>query len=210
MKLQTLLTVIIMGITLLLSGCSRTIQAKNSGFFKNYEHLADSKFAGNDLSKYKNIIVAPVLVIPAISEDKQTLFQKKLYKEISEYLTSEYKKKIKNSTKFGLTEKKSLNTLILQSAVSTVEVHFDDKKWDQYSPISMGLSVVSFNAYADEDVRILGEKRLVNAETGDTINRSRNILKDVKIIINGDKLEFKDMKPALDSWIKKEIENLNR
>ena len=214
LKLQTVFISMILLTIVMMSGCSsRNIEVKNSGFFKEYDSIKtkgstfyqDSKV---DLSSYKNIVVTPVLVISAIKENEQTPEQKKLYKDISEYLTSEYKKEISKSGKYTLVDSSTPNSLILESAVSTVEVHLGDEKWNQFSPISMGLSVVSFNVYMDEDVRLLGEKRLVDSTSGDVLSRSMHILRDEKVIINGDKLEFSDIKPALDSWLKQVKQDL--
>lgn len=100
-----------------------------------------------------------------------------------------------------LAETKSSNTLKLESAISTVEVHFDDDKWNQFSPISMDITVTSYNSYADENVRILGEKRIVDSVTQEVLFESMDIIKDEKISLNGDTLEFQNIKPALDRWI---------
>ncbi|QOY54576.1 DUF3313 family protein [Candidatus Sulfurimonas marisnigri] len=211
MRLQTSAISIIIGVVFFMSGCSsRTVQVKNSGFFEDYTKLDNAKSNKADLSKYKNIIVAPVLVISSISEDKQTISQKKLYKEISEYLTSAYKKEIENSKKFKLTEIKSVDTLKLESAVSAVEVHFDDNKWDDFTPIAMGVNVVSYNVYMDEDVRILGESRLVDSKNGEVLRSIRKIQEGEKIIIKNNSLEFNDIKQAIDSWFVQVREDLNR
>jgi len=211
MKLQTLLLWAIFSLIFLVSGCaSKNMQAQNTGFFEDYEQFDKQTAVKADLSKYKKIIVVPIEVMSAIAEDKQTEKQKKLYKEISEYLLAEYKKEIKNSARFVLTETSSPNTIMLETGISTVEVHFDDASWNQITPIQMGLNVVSFNAYMDGDVRILGEKRLVDAETKEVISRSMNIQKNNEITISGETIEFKDVKPALDSWLAQVKEELSK
>jgi len=211
LKLNSLLISVIFGVMFLMNGCaSRDIQAKNSGFFKDYKEFKNSYNPDGsmlhtspkaDMSKYKNILVTPVKVISAIEESKQTDSQKKLYKQISDYLTAEYKKEIEETTKYKLTQTKASDTLKLESAISTVEVHFDDKKWNQFSPISMGITVVSYNSYLDEDVRLLYEKRLVDSISGEVLERSMNIVKDKKIVIENDYLDFKDLKPSLESLL---------
>lgn len=204
-----MLSVVIVGVAFLVSGCAnKSVQAKNSGFFKDYERLKSSgDFSAVktskevDMTKYKTILIAPVKVISAIPQEKQTPLQKKLYKEISDYLTQNYKDEIAKSTRYKLTETKNADTLMLETAISTVEVHFDDEKWNQFSPISMGITVVSYNSYLDEDVRILGEKRIIDSTTGEVLVESMNIIKDEKIIIESDNLEFSNLKPALDGWL---------
>ncbi|WP_295023343.1 DUF3313 family protein [Sulfurimonas sp.] len=190
---------------------SRSPQAKNSGFFKDYksfEKLVDfNKKSDHEIvlkksaKEYKNVIVSAVQVISTIEPEQQTALQKKLYKEIGDYLNAEYKKSIQNSGKYRLVEKSDEDTLVLESAISVVEVHPDDEKWSQFSPVSLGLSVVSANVYMDGDVRLLGEKRLVDAQTKEVISQSMSVIKDIKIIPKGDELELEDLKPALNEWI---------
>ncbi|MDD5158362.1 DUF3313 family protein [Sulfurimonas sp.] len=210
MRLSFILTVALLAF--FMSGCmSRSPQAKNSGFFKDYksfEKLVDfNKKSDHEIvlkksaKEYKNVIVSAVQVISTIEPEQQTALQKKLYKEIGDYLNAEYKKSIQNSGKYRLVEKSDEDTLVLESAISVVEVHPDDEKWSQFSPVSLGLSVVSANVYMDGDVRLLGEKRLVDAQTKEVISQSMSVIKDIKIIPKGDELELEDLKPALNEWI---------
>jgi len=199
----------ILSVVFLMTGCtSAKSYTQNSGFFKNYDQLnknikqksfATTNSSSVDLSSYKNIIIAPIQVISSIAKEQQSASQKKLYKDISIYLTSEYSKVL--SKNFTIVKKPSQNTLILQTAISAVEVHFDDEKWYQFSSTPLGLTVVSYNIYMDEDVRILGEKRLLDSKSGNILKRSMNILSSDIITINSASLNFNDIKPALDSWL---------
>lgn len=210
MKLQMAFTAIVLGLAVLFSGCETAKEGPvvNTGSFKNYEALQTQ--AAPSLKKYKKIKVTPIKVVPAIAIDKQTASQKKMYADIAAYLNEEYKKIITLSEVYTLTDKDDENTLILESAISAVEVHFDDKEWNQLTPIAMGLDVVSFNAYMYEYVRLLGEMRLVDADTKVVVSRKLSILKENPIFITGDDLEFKNVKASLDSWlaqVKIKIEN---
>ena len=199
MKLNKVIISSIFVLSLLFSACgSRHVQAKNSGFFKDYSEVNIKE----DKSLYKNIILEPVIVISSITKDKQTDTQVKLYKKISAYLTLKLKNRIKENSRYKLVDNKAKDTLILQSAISTVEVHFEDKNWDNNTPVTLGLSAMSFSIYMDEAVRILGEGRLVDSMTGEVISRSMNISKDDIVSVNGDSLVFSDLKPALDTWLK--------
>lgn len=167
MKLQTVLVGAVLGLAVFVSGCGSTKEvgpAVNTGFFQDYEAIQAAP--QSSLKKYTNIRVAEVQVVPAIAPENQTASQKKMYKDIAAYLNQEYKKLINASGRYTLVEKDTKNTLVLESAISAVEVHFDDKEWNQLSPIAMGLDVVSFNAYMYEFVRLLGEMKLVDAESG--------------------------------------------
>lgn len=200
MKLQAVFGTVVLGLMFLMSGCAgKNVDAKNSGFFKDYTQLKSTDKV--KLSKYKTILIAPTQVMSTIAPKEQTDSQKRLYKEISDYLDEGYKRELQKSSKYKVVEKEGADTLIFESAVSAVEVHFDDKKWNQFSPIAMDITVTSYNSYMDENVRILGEKRIVDSTTGEVLIESMDIIKDKKIILNGDTLEFKEIKPALDVWI---------
>lgn len=210
MKIQTILVWVALSLAVITSGCSskKEVAAVNTGFFEDYKSIEiQNKTAIS--KKYTKIKLSPVRVISGISESKQTPSQKKMYKEISEYLNSEYKK-IVSAEGYTLADEDAKDTLLLESAISTVEVHFDDKDWNQLSPIAMGVDVISFNAYMYEFVRLLGEMRLVDTDSKKVVSSNINILKDAKILITGDELVFKDVKSGLDIWLKQVKENLQK
>ena len=47
----------------------------------------------------------------------------------------------------------------------------------------------------------MGEKRIIDSTTGKTMFESMDIIKDEKIVLSGESLEFENLKPALDKWI---------
>ncbi len=216
MKLSTIFAIALSAFALLTSGCaSKNVAAKNSGFFNDYSQLQSSgdlsaakSFKEYEISKYKTVLISPVQVIAAVPQSEQSDSQKELYKKISEYVTNGYKREIQDKTDFRVVDMKEQNSVILESAISTVEVHFDDKKWNQFSPIAMDVTVTSYNSYADGNVRILGEKRIVDATTGETLLESMEIIKDEKIILEGETLEFENIRPAIDKWIELAVKNL--
>lgn len=209
MKFSTIFAVVFSTFALLTSGCaSKNVDAKNSGFFKEYEsfsshnnYTAQKALKDFDMSKYKAVFISPVLVISAVPEAQQTPSQKKLYREMAEYVMDGYKREISKNSGFIIVDVKDADTVVLESAISAVEVHFEDEKWNQFSPIAMDVTVNSYNSYVDENVRILGEKRIVDSSTGETMFESMEIVKDEKIVLSGESLEFENIKPALDRWI---------
>ncbi|MBW6488824.1 DUF3313 family protein [Sulfurimonas sp.] len=208
MKISTIFAVSLSVFALLMSGCaSKSMDAKNSGFFKEYgsfersnSYAAQRVSKDFDMSKYKAVFISPVLVISAVPEAQQSASQKKLYNEIAEYVMDGYKKEIAKSG-YILVDAKGADTVVLESAISAVEVHFEDEKWNQFSPIAMDVTVNSYNSYIDENVRILGEQRILDSVTPETMFESMEIIKDEKILLNGESLEFENIKPALDRWI---------
>ena len=203
MKLKIMATVTLFFTLFFMSGCAQKEvgPATNTGFFENYKKTTTEIKATPIVASYTKIKVSPVLVVSGILAGEESASQKKMYKEISEYLTSEYKKIVKNSGRYSLSTASAEDTLILESAISTVEIHSDDPSWNQLTPIAMGLDTISFNAYMYEFVRVLGESKLVDSMTGKVVSRSMKIQNDHKINITGDDLVFKDIKPALDSWL---------
>ena len=87
----------------------------------------------------------------------------------------------------------------MQSAISASEVHFDDKEWNQLSPLSLGITVVSLNAYLEESARLVGEYRLIAKD--ETISKSLKQIKEIPISLNGDYLTLDDLKSSIDAWV---------
>ncbi|WP_170175852.1 DUF3313 family protein [Sulfurimonas crateris] len=217
MKLSTIFALALSAFAILTSGCaSKNVAAKNSGFFSDYSQLQSSdalsaakSYKEYDVSKYKTVLISPVQAIEALPKLEQSDSQRELYKKISEYVSEGYKREIQKDSSLKLVDTKESGSLILESAISAVEVHFDDKNWNQFSPIAMDITVTSFNSYLDGNVRILGEKRIVDATTGETLLESMEIIKDEKIILKGETLKFENIKPALDKWIELAVKNLH-
>ena len=218
MKLQIVVISALVGAALLMSGCAnKDLQEKNSGFLKSYEGLDEhEKYEGSmirimpgaDFTQYENIMVSPVQIVSGIPENEQTPAQKKLFKEVSEYLTNGYKEEIKKNGVYNLVETEGPKTIKYEVGISAVEVHFDDMQWYQFSPISLGLTVAARSTYVDKAVRILGEGRLVDTETGKVLMRAMSLQKGEEVGTDADQLVFKDVKPALDAWLKRSTKNL--
>ena len=189
----------------MLSGCASKMQApKNAGFFKRYDDLRTSNVLVSDAKELrKNIYIEDVTVIPSIDINEQTDVQKKLYAEISKYATA----RLKEALKFKNTDTKTKDSLVMQSALSASEVHFDDKEWNQLSPLALGITVVSLNAYLDESARLVGEYRLLN--NNKTVVKSLNLVKNVAISLNGDYLSIDDLKNSIDAWVESVASELN-
>lgn len=208
MKKRILISALTTASIVIFSGCASKMEApKNSGFFNSYEGFGkSSKFIGDEkeLSKYKKVYVEEILVIPTIAQKEQTDIQKNLYKEISKYAASKLKEALgsKNSSV------KSKDTLVLKAALSASEVHFDDKNWNQFSPLALGVTVVSLNAYIDESARLVGEYRLDAQDQ--TLARSINLVREIPISLNGDNLTLDDLKAPIDSWAKEAASEITK
>lgn len=209
MRLSVIFSIVLFVFAFLTSGCAlKSTASKNSGFFSDYRELksddgfsASKSFKEYDVSKYKTVLISPLKVISAVPKEQQSDLQRELYEKISQYVTNGYKREIQNTTELRLIDVEEKDTLVLESAISAVEVHFDDNSWNQFTPIAMDVTVTSYNSYADGNVRILGEKRIIESSTKETLFESMEIIKDKKIIAESEVLKFEDIKPALDEWI---------
>ena len=206
-------------LALLVTGCAnRSMESKSSGFLKSYKGLEEhdklegtriSITPGADFTKYENIYVAPVEIVSAIPQSKWTADQKILFEKMTSYLTDGYKKSVEGGTGYRLVEDKNTpNTIVFEAAISAVEVHFDDMEWYQFTPVTLGLTVAARATYVDGAVRILGEARFSDAETGKVLLRGVRLQKGEEVSTSADKLVFNDVKPALDAWLKRTSQNI--
>lgn len=219
MKLKLLLGLTLMGIVFLTTGCSsRDVQAKNSGFLRSYDGFEEhDKLEGtrvrimtdSDFSVYENIYIEPTIIITKIPKKDWTEEQIILFKKMTEYLNNGYKESIKKGTTYRLVEDKDTpNTLVFESAISAVEVHFDDMQWYQFTPIELGMTAIARAAYLDGAVRILGEAKFIDGKTGTILLSAMRLQKEQEVGTDANKLVFSDVKPALDTWIKVSESNL--
>ena len=219
MKIYTLLGATLMSAAIMFSGCAnRDMQARHSGFLKNYDELKENdKLEGTrvkveigaDFTKYENIYIAPVQIVSAIPKSKLTVEQKILFEKISDYLTNGYKTALKDGTGYRLVENKETpKTIVFEGAVSAVEVHYDDMQWYQFTPITLGITGIARATYIDGSVRILGEGKFYDAKTGKLLLSAMTLQKGQEVSTDADKLVFADVKPALDAWLKRTNKNL--
>lgn len=201
-----------------LSGCApKAAEQKNTGFLSDYETLISQSpsqdlllhlYTDEDLSGYNRLLIKNVSVIPSIPLSEQTQEQKELYIRMSDYVKDGLNRAIMEDPMFILANEESSSTLELEVAISAVEVHFSDLKWNQFSPTALGLNVVSYGVYLDDAVRILVESRISKGKI--LMAQSMQIIQDTPIRIESDKLSFNDLKPALDLWLKESTKNIMR
>jgi hypothetical protein len=211
MKIKVISSLFI-GIVLVFGACSTKgeLPADNSGFFEDYDDLKEQISENKNIDKYRKIMIKPVVLITRVPLDEQTPEQKILYDKIQRYVDSKYKNMFPNGSKYVLVKHISKDVLVLQSAISIVEVHPEDKEWNQYTPLMMKLDVSSYVAYVEGDARVLNEIRMYDLETKEVLYREIKIQNDTKIIVDGDDLDFSSIKPALDRSIEELKKELNK
>lgn len=201
---------IVLALAALVSGCASQQPHQNrSGFLGSYAFSAQADsdktyyfetLKGADLSAYKKILVPDVEVIP--NTTSQSSQENILYEQISSYASAAYRQNIiKNSSNYTLVDVAQVDTMIIQIAVSVVEVHPDDKAWDNLSALAFSLSPQNFMRYQEGDARLLVEARITDAISGKVLARSMRIVMEEKISLHGEQLEFQDFQAALDRWL---------
>ncbi len=221
MKLSLLLSSSLMGAMLFISGCSsKNMTVNDSQFLDTKEDFKETaKLEGTktyfapkaDFTHYKNIYIAPVKVLAVIDEKDQTPEQKLLISQISEYLTMAYKQMIQRESIYTLVDSpEHANTLVYEGSISSVSVEFDDLNGMSYMPMMFVGTMIARATFKDGSIRILGEGRIKDAQTGEVLIQMMRLEKGKEIDIDEDKLVFKDVKPVLDNWLNSSTQNLKK
>ena len=209
------------GFTLLILGCSsHDVSVEESSFLHSKEGFEETaKLEGTktyilpdaDFSHYKNIYVAPIKVIAAIDEKQMSEAQKKLSQEISLYLTKAYRKRLTYSSAYHLVESADeKNTLIFEGSISSVNVEFDELSGMNFMPMMFVGTMIARATFKDGNVRILGEGRLKDAQTGEVLIQMMRLHKGKEVSVSADELVFEDVKPTLDEWLQDSNVNLQK
>jgi len=219
--MKTILTSAMLGFTLLISGCSsHNVSVEESSFLHSTEGFEETaKLEGTktyiqpdaDFSHYKNIYVAPIKVVAAIDENQMNEAQKKLSQEISVYLTQAYKERLKHSTAYHLVQSADEeNTLVFEGSISSVNVEFDELSGMNFMPMMFVGTMIARATFKDGNVRILGEGRLKDAQTGEVLIQMMRLHKGKEVSVDADELVFDDVKPTLDEWLQDSNANLQK
>ncbi len=196
--------------TLLLAACSSNIAAKKrTGFFKNYEGLKIvgeklyfEQIEGADLSAYNKIYVPDIKVISNATEDSPRDIE--LYTQISAYTTAAYRKNIlKNSSNYILVDVPQAKSVIMEIAISLVELKADDKS--SLNALAFALNADTKSAFEQGRVRILTEARITDAMNGRLLARSMRVVLEKEISPESEHLRFSDLHEALDRWLNEAI-----
>jgi hypothetical protein len=92
--------------------------------------------------------------------------------------------------------------MVMQIAISMVEVHPEDKNWDQLSALPFTLDAETYSVYSEGSARLLIEARISDAMSGKLLARSIRIVMGEEVKVhNNAYLQFKDLQAALDTWL---------
>jgi len=205
----------LMGILLSIMGCSATAAHQNrTGFLHSYENLENEQIQSffffeimpdANLSVYTKILIPDIKVIAGTQSS--TAKENELYIQTSAYATAAYRKNIiKNSANYTVVDVAQKDTIIMQIALSMVEVHPDDSSWDNLTSLPFSLTSNSYTSYAEGNVRLLVEAKISDAMDNRLLAHSMRIIMDEEISLHdGNKLQFIDFQKALDTWLNKAL-----
>jgi uncharacterized protein YceK len=197
----------------LVSGCSSHSPHHNrTGFLSSSAaERADTKetrwfktMEGVDLSRYEKILVPEIRVLP--NTKTHTAREYVLYAQISSYATAAYRQNImQNSANYTLVDVPQADAILLQIAISMVEVHPDDKDWDDMSALAFSLNPQTYTAYQEGDARLLIEARISDAVSGKLLAQSARIVMEEEVRLHAEQLQFQDLQAGLNRWLNEAV-----
>ena len=189
-----------------LGGCSST-QPQYSGFLSDYNKLEPSPYLpksmlytapGTDISSYENVMVEPVRIF---ANNEQIKANSGLLKEASMYLTQRVSNKLDKNPNFNLVTEPQDKTLKIEFALTAVEAVHEDRKGYQYVPVALVISQAARASGAiDKNAIVAMELRVSDASTGKILGKVLDSEAGEKINVQEKDLDFKHLKPALDTW----------
>lgn len=200
-----------LALAFVLTACSAAKTYQNrTGFLSSYEGIEQvssreslyfEQMPDSNLSAYDKIVIPDIQVISNTPES--TSYENRLYSLVSAYTTAAYRKNIiNNSANYQVVDVAQQGAIVMQIAISMIEVHPDDKSWDSLSALGFSLNAGTYTAYLEGDARILVEARITDAMTQKLLARSVHAIVDEQVILHDtDRLQFKDVQSALDKWL---------
>jgi len=198
-------------ISFVFTACSTTQTYQNrTGFFKSYDALkpvaqSSSLFFHQEedanLSAYDKLFIPEIKVLGHTEHASPQ--DNKLYAQVAAYATPAYIKNIiKKSANYKVVDVAQKGAMVMQIAISMVEVHPKDKNWDQLSALPFTLDASTYAAYSEGNARLLIEARISDAMSGRLLARSMRIVMEEKVRLHEEAhLQFKDLQAALDRWL---------
>jgi hypothetical protein len=193
------------------TACSMTQTYQNrTGFFKSYDAFQPVAHSNSlffyqekdaNLSAYDKMFIPEIQVLAHTAHT--TPEDNRLYAQISAYATAAYTKNIiKNSANYTVVDVAQKGAMVMQIAISMVEVHPEDKNWDQLSALPFTLDAETYSVYSEGSARLLIEARISDAMSGKLLARSIRIVMGEEVKVhNNAYLQFKDLQAALDTWL---------
>lgn len=197
---------LIVSALIFLGGCASK-NTQYSGFLEDYSTLEPSPYLpkallytapGVDISNYENVMVEPVRIF---ANNEQIKADSGLLKEASMYLTQRVRNKLDKNPNFNLVTQPQDKTLKIEFAITAVEAVHDERKGYQYIPVALVVSQAARASGAiDKNAMVAMELRVSDANTGKILAKVLDSEAGEKVNIQEKDIDFKHLKPALDTW----------
>lgn len=194
---------------LIFSACSVASDPLRTGFLSDYDgfqHVSAGdmhyfqRLDDANLSWYDKMFIPEIKVFSNTAEP--SFGDSRLYSEITAYTTAAYRKNImKKSANYCLVDVAQEGTMLMEIAISTVEVHPSDEKWDNLTALPFSINDRTKKSYEEGSVRILIEARISDAMNNDLLARSMRVIMKEEVRVDSDQLSFKDIQASLDRWL---------
>ncbi|MCY1283141.1 hypothetical protein D9M68_294970 [compost metagenome] len=197
---------------LLLAGCSsQTTQPEQySGFLGDYSQLQPATSAsgapvlrwsapGLDLSRYDSVLVERPQFYPKPQPTAQVSQQ--TLEQIAGYLQQAMQREL--GERLQIVSQPGPNTLLLRSAISSVDVSPEGLKAYEVIPVALVLAAANTAAGTrDENTAIYVEMQVLDAASNKVV--AQVVRKGTGLQLENDttQLTLKDIQPALDVWAK--------
>jgi len=206
MRYLALIIMVILAFTACSTGAS---YESRTGFLQKYDGLKRvsvenvhyfEKVDDANLSSYDKIFVPDIKVFSNTAV--QTSSEHGLYTQITAYATAAYRKNImKSSANYTLVDVAQKGTIMMEIAISVVEVHPGEKGWDSLSAFPLSLNESTQKTYEKGNVRLLIEARITDVMSKKLLARSMRVIMEEEVRVETDKLLFKDLQASLDRWL---------
>lgn len=198
--------------SLLLAACSSSVTQPEqySGFLSDYSKLKPATSAsgapvlrwvasGVGLEQYSSVLVEPVQFYPRPQPSDQV--SQKTLNQVSSYLQQAMQREL--SSRFTVVRQPGPRTLVLRSAITSVDVSAEGLKPYEVIPIALVLAAANTAAGTrDENTTIYVEMQALDAQTHQVV--AEVVRKGTGLQLENDstQLTLKDIQPVLDQWAK--------
>lgn len=213
--MKVLVTVSGLVFAIFFTACSTAKTYQNrTGFLTSYESMMKvpgsnslyfETMADSNLSAYEKILIPDIIVLS--NTPTSTPSENSLYTLVTAYTSAAYRKNIiMSSSNYDVVDVAQKDAIVMQIALSMIEVHPEDKHWDKLSALPFSLNASTYAAYQEGNVRLLVEVKITDAMDGRVLARSILAVEDEKIILHDPgRLQFKDIQAALDKWLNESV-----
>lgn len=152
---------------------------------------------GVDFKFYNKIIISDIPIIKDDVKDKS--FDKELLIDVSTYFKNELDKELNSVVNKNLGNK----SLSIEISVTSLNKEYKDLKFYQYIPIGLAITAIKRGVGGeDKNLVIAIALKITDTKTNELIamGTDTDVKKGFK---SNQKIKFEDLKPSIDTWVKR-------